>query len=83
MSEPTMLLTVVYDPSTQKFLGKHAQWVTAAQLAADPPVTQEDLLPEGQRQEFPVLAISYSYRCINHVLHCCTATRCTSLGVPC
>jgi hypothetical protein len=87
MIEPTMLLTVLYDPSTRKFLGKHAEWVTTAEFAANPPSDEEDLMPLGQRQEFPPnvagLIIGCTYKCVNHVLCCCTATRCTSLATPC
>jgi hypothetical protein len=79
-----MLLTVVYDPSTQKFLGKHAHWVTAAEFALDPPMNEEDLLPEGQRIEYPPdvagVLIGCTYKCVNHRVACCTATQCTIIG---
>lgn len=79
-------ISLLFDPSTRRFLGKGGKWVSAAELERDPPGKAEDIMPE-RRDEKDTRTQSGdpgpTYPCIDGEIWVCSGGSCRNLHIPC
>lgn len=74
MAARSQFIQLLFDPKSQRILGRGAQWMSIADFAAKPPAKIEDVIPENRdpKNDQPVGPDPGGrYECRNGVLYLC------------
>jgi hypothetical protein len=78
----TVVISVLYNTKTKKFLGRRGKWVSCPEFEKDPPQEQTDVITPDESQHVDDPDPSIIQKCIGGVLHYCIGNVCAPVPGP-
>jgi hypothetical protein len=78
----TVVISVLYNTRTRKFLGKRGKWVSGPEFEKDPPQEQTEVMTPAESGHVDDPDPGITIKCIDGVLHYCIGTVCAQIPGP-